>query len=133
MGNEKMQSSPSPVTVKPLLFTEMKDDSNVDMDVPPRPPLPSEVTDYALTQSSSGEQLHTYRHSDTEFASSSMTECAYSSTSMERPSKTNRLAGEGSGRHLEPSESKDFSDGKMFSITRKSKYHDSCNNILDGL
>ena len=127
-----MQSSTSPVTVKPLLSTESKNDFNVDMDVPPRPPLPSEVTDYALTQSSSGEQLHTYRYSDTEFASSSMTECAYSSTSMERPSKTNRIEGEGAGRHLEPSESLDLSERKMFSITRKSKYHEAGNNILDG-
>ena len=59
---------------------------------PPRPPLPDEIEHYPLTHSSSGEQLHTFRYtSDTEFATSSMTECAYTEcSSLERQSATSR-------------------------------------------
>ena len=129
--NKNMQSSSSPILSK----EKEKHNHNVtsvDMDIPPRPPLPSEVTDYALTQSSSGEQLHTYRYSDTEFASSSMTELAYSSTSMERPPKTHRDGQASSGRHLEPSDSLDLSDGNVFSVSRKTKYHQISNNMSQG-
>ena len=131
--NEKMLSPSPPVIANPILQKDDKNAPNTDMNAPPRPPLPSEVTDYALTQSSSGEQLHTtYRYSDTEFASSSMTELAYSSTSMERPAKTNLDKNDCTGRHLEPSESLDLSDGNVFSITRKSKFHHATNNIPHG-
>ena len=129
--NKNMQSSSSPILSK----SKEKDEHNVtsvDMDIPPRPPLPSEVTDYTLTQSSSGEQLHTYRYSDTEFASSSMTELAYSSTSMERPPKNHRNGTNNYGRNLEPSDSLDLSDGNVFSISRKTKYHQTSNNTTQG-
>ena len=93
----------------------------VDMTPPPRPPLPNELQGYGLTQSSSGEQLHTYRYSDTEFASSSMTELAYSSTSMERPSATSGESKANNGESLVSVEKS--SNGNVISFTKKNKTH----------
>ena len=58
-------------------------DEHTDTPPPPRPPMP-DMQDYNL--SSSDGTTPAQRNSYTEFASSSMTELAYSSTSMERRS-----------------------------------------------
>ena len=74
-------------------YTNIASPKELSETSPPRPPLPEDIEHYPLTHSSSGEQLqHTFRYtSDTEFATSSMTECAYTEcSSLERQSATGR-------------------------------------------